>query len=86
MHALSELYEGSDDLQMDVMPGKGDLPQMEAEEFDDWEDSYDYPTIRRRLQGIRGPGQSQQAISENTQCWRGGRGWWFSDALREDRV
>lgn len=30
MHELSELYEESNDLQMDVMPGEGDLPQMEV--------------------------------------------------------
>uniref|UniRef100_A0A2K5CM29 EP300 interacting inhibitor of differentiation 1 n=1 Tax=Aotus nancymaae TaxID=37293 RepID=A0A2K5CM29_AOTNA len=29
MAELSELYEESSDLQMDVMPGEGDLPQME---------------------------------------------------------
>nr|XP_012290885.2 EP300-interacting inhibitor of differentiation 1 [Aotus nancymaae] len=30
MAELSELYEESSDLQMDVMPGEGDLPQMEV--------------------------------------------------------
>uniref|UniRef100_A0A8C0N018 EP300 interacting inhibitor of differentiation 1 n=1 Tax=Canis lupus familiaris TaxID=9615 RepID=A0A8C0N018_CANLF len=30
MNELSELYEESNDLQMDVMPGEGDLPQMEV--------------------------------------------------------
>uniref|UniRef100_A0A8D2AJ35 EP300-interacting inhibitor of differentiation 1 n=1 Tax=Sciurus vulgaris TaxID=55149 RepID=A0A8D2AJ35_SCIVU len=30
MAELSELYEESNDLQMDVMPGEGDLPQMEV--------------------------------------------------------
>ncbi|XP_016066563.1 PREDICTED: EP300-interacting inhibitor of differentiation 1 [Miniopterus natalensis] len=30
MQELSELYEESNDLQMDVMPGEGDLPQMEV--------------------------------------------------------
>ncbi|XP_012618986.1 EP300-interacting inhibitor of differentiation 1 [Microcebus murinus] len=30
MAELSELYEESTDLQMDVMPGEGDLPQMEV--------------------------------------------------------
>lgn len=30
MNVLSELYEESNDLQMDVMPGENDLPQMEV--------------------------------------------------------
>ncbi|KFO19788.1 EP300-interacting inhibitor of differentiation 1 [Fukomys damarensis] len=30
MAELCELYEECNDLQMDVMPGEGDLPQMEA--------------------------------------------------------
>ncbi|XDC77386.1 hypothetical protein R6Z07F_008559 [Ovis aries] len=57
MNELSELYEESNDLQMDVIPGESDLPHMEpgqiagpdfesedeGEEFDVWEDDYDYP-------------------------------------------
>ncbi|KAM7248599.1 hypothetical protein CapIbe_000638 [Capra ibex] len=56
MNELSELYEESNDLQMDVIPAgpsRGEQPgqiagpdfesEDEGEEFDDWEDDYDYP-------------------------------------------